>query len=189
MKIEAIAQNPEFAAARAEIGKLDQALAKVRLRRGELSALLSSSDYFRDEDANISAALAFAETGRVKASPLEVASLHEESQALAAQEGALVRAIERQQRSLDRLVGDLSERLARDLRPMHASIAKRYLDLMQKADQILEEEAQLLASIEGAGYKSRLLGSIFSEQIGRLKDSSGSVAYYLYRDVSAIAAG
>lgn len=188
MNIQPIAQNPDFAVAQSEIGRLDQALAKVRLRLGELAALLRTSESFTKEDANLSAALAFAETGVVRPASLEVTNLNEERQALVAQEAALVRALERQRQARDQLLSDLSEQLACDLRPAHAAMAKRYLKLLQEADQILEEERQLTARVEAAGYQVRLRGWINTGALGRIGDSSGSVAYYLSRDVAAIAA-
>lgn len=113
--------------------------------------------------------------------------MHEEHQALVEQETALQRAIERQRRSLDHVVAEASAQLGRDLRATHAGLAKRYLELLRQADQVLEEERQLVLSIEAAGYRNRLSGRILSDQLGRIGDSSGSVAFYLHRDVMTIA--
>jgi len=188
VKIAPITEHSEYSSAQAEINKLGIALGKVRARLAEISILLSAPPASRKESSIVNAALEFAETGVVKPAQ-EVSGLNEERQVLARQETALLNAMELHRLRMDKLIDDLSGQLKPSVMAAHAGLAKRYIHLLEKMDEILEEESELVRSVESAGYRCYLRGLIARQQLGRIGDTFGSMAYYLHRDVSEIAAG
>ncbi|MBK6852104.1 MAG: hypothetical protein IPG93_10895 [Burkholderiales bacterium] len=173
-KIAALSSNPHFVKAQRDQGEMQTALSKVLSRLAEVSILLQQSS----ADARppgVDDALQFAQTGMVMRRSGQVDALAEEQATLRQHEDSLRRAIDASSQAMQRIVGEASAAVSRDMAPRHKAIAARYLAKLVELDALVMEEVRLASEIEAAGYTPAFREWLHWPLIGRLDDNTSQI--------------
>ncbi len=176
-------EQPEYAAAVAEIAKLQAALVPVRGRINEITLLLHSSvtESVRNE-GHVEAALHFVDTGTVRRSH-DSESLAEDHLRLREQAEALETTIQRKQEALYRLEQKLSATALDSSQADLAEIRTRYLAKLRELDAIAIEEQSLLNALNAKGYYPTPPLPVAWPLIGTLSDPQSAISAHV-RDLT-----
>lgn len=171
-------QQPEYAAALAEINRLNAALAPIRSRISEIELLLNAAPSAADRNAgHVDAAMHFVETGTVRRSQ-DSESLREDHALLREQAEALTMTIRQKTDALYSIEQRLSHEALRNASGDLEDIRSRYVAALRALDAIAKEERDLLNAMNAQGYYPSLPNPVAWPLIGTLEDSGSSISMH-----------
>lgn len=187
--IAPLSTHAPYAAAIKDLEKLTGALGKVETRIAEIEAVLRRDDVplgQAREESRVSAALAFAESGKVLARATH-ATMQDEHVELREQRDALNGAIRNRREELDRIADEVSRQVCMRMEPAHRDVAAKCADLLEKLDTLMDEEDAITRQIESAGYRASFSEWVHWPLIGRAGQVSDSPLWYRLRELRAYA--
>jgi hypothetical protein len=187
-KLIPLSQQPQYQSAISKVVDIGRALGDANDRldqaRAELNAIRRKTEAPSSGPGAIERAMAIA-AGTTLANPMAPASLVEEIKRLEQEQADLKEGLLAANKAANDAAEGLSREIGLEAKPMHVATVRRVLECLEALCAANKEEEEVRAGLERLGYHRHGLEYKGIYGIGRIDDSSGSIAYYYRQQAKA----